>query len=303
MKLGNPSSNTSELIRLNIPRKAIGWAIASTIIISVHDALTKWLTADYGIFQILFIRSVIIMLSSFLKLSAEGNLRHLKTKRMLGHGIRILLYLVGFSAFYYSLSLLPLADAVAFWLSTPLIVAVLSGPLLAERTGLGQKIAIAVGFLGVLIMLRPGAEGTNRIGILLAASSAVFYALWYIQTRYLTSTETADTLAFYGVTGFTLASGFFVFFEWITPSFPDAVLLLVIGVLGFGWHYTVAQAYRFAPAHVVSPFDYTIIVWAMILGFFIWGDIPEISTVTGSIFVIASGIYIYHGQSRKIQDE
>ena len=99
--------------------------------------------------------------------------------------------------------------------------------------------------------------------------------------------------------GTSVTSGIFVLFEWTTPSFPDVILLLAIGILGFGWQYGVAQAYRFAPACVVAPFDYTTLIWAVALGFFIWGDIPNFCTVTGSIFVIGSGIYIYHGQSQE----
>jgi drug/metabolite transporter (DMT)-like permease len=189
---------------------------------------------------------------------------------------------------------LQLDQAVAIVFSTPFFVAALSGPILGEWVRWRRWTAICVGFVGVLLVTRPGAGGIHPAA-LLSLSSAVCYAIYSISTRILARTDSNETTLFYsnlvGAAAMTPA----VWFVWETPTEPLIITLMVAaGALGSFGHYLLIAGHRLAPAALLSPFIYTELLWVIILGFLVFGDVPNRWTIAGASIVIASGLYILH---------
>ena len=215
------------------------------------------------------------------------------TRPLLQVGRSVLLLgstLCNFAALRY----LQLDEAIALVFSTPFFVAALSGPLLGERVRWRRWTAIAVGFVGVLVVARPG-PGSFQPAALLSLSAALFYALYSITTRILARTDSNETTLFYSNIVGALALLPVVPFVWTTPSEPLVIALMVAtGAMGSFGHYLLIAAHRLAPAAVLSPFIYTEIVLVIALGFLVFGDVPNRWTLTGAAIVVASGLYILH---------
>ncbi len=186
---------------------------------------------------------------------------------------------------------LPLAEAVAITLTAPLFVTALSGPLLGEAVGVRRWAAVTIGLLGALIMVRPGTEAF-RPEALLVMTSALMYALAMLLTRRLVRTETDVALVSYTTLITGLASLPFAVLAWQAPSGGDLGLFAVVGIGGASGHYLLVLAYRFAPAAVVAPFDYTKLIWASVLGWMVWLESPEPAVWIGAAIVAAAGAYI-----------
>jgi drug/metabolite transporter (DMT)-like permease len=215
------------------------------------------------------------------------------TRPLLQVGRSVLLLgstLCNFAALRY----LQLDEAIALVFSTPFFVAALSGPLLGERVRWRRWTAIAVGFVGVLVVARPG-PGSFQPAALLSLSAALFYALYSITTRILARTDSNETTLFYSNIVGALALLPVVPFVWTAPSEPLVIALMVAtGAMGSFGHYLLIAAHRLAPAAVLSPFIYTEIVLVIALGFLVFGDVPNRYTLTGAAIVVASGLYILH---------
>src|SRR4029077_11396136 len=206
---------------------------------------------------------------------------------------------------FAALRYLQLDEAIALVFSTPFFVAALSGPMLGEWVRWRRWTAIAVGFVGVLVVLRPG-PGTFQPAALLSLSAAICYALYSIITRILARTDSNATTLFYSNIVGALALVPVVPFVWTTPSDPLVIALMVAsGAMGSGGHYLLIAAHRLAPAAVLSAFIYTEIVLVTATGFLVFGDVPNRSTLTGAAIVVASGLYILHRERavRRTKDQ
>jgi drug/metabolite transporter (DMT)-like permease len=171
-------------------------------------------------------------------------------------------------------------------------------PLLGEQVGVRRWSAVVVGFMGVLLMTRPGAEALAP-GALLALSGAVFYALAMISIRKLSRTEHPTAIVFYFTLFATLAAAASLpFGQWVTPkSLTDLGLLITIGLIGGFAQFAMTHAFRLAPIAIVAPFDYLAVVFAMVLGYAVWGDLPDAWILGGAAVVILSGLYILHRET------
>jgi drug/metabolite transporter (DMT)-like permease len=195
---------------------------------------------------------------------------------------------------FAALRYLQLDEALALTFSTPFFVAALSGPILGEWVRWRRWTAIAVGFVGVLVVTRPGA-GSFHPAALLSLTAAIFYALYSITTRILARTDSNETTLFYSNIVGAVALVPALPFVWTTPSDPLVIALMVgTGAVGSFGHYLLIAAHRLAPAAVLSPFIYTEIVLVIALGFLVFGDLPNRWTLTGAAIVIGSGLYILH---------
>jgi drug/metabolite transporter (DMT)-like permease len=189
---------------------------------------------------------------------------------------------------------LQLDQALAIIFSTPFLVAVLAGPTLGEWVSGRRWAAIVVGFLGVLVVTRPG-FGAIHPAALLSLISAVCYAIYAITTRLLARTDSSETTLFYSNLVGAMAMLPILPFVWTTPESALIVLLMIVmGALGGGGHYMLIIAHRLAPASVLSPFIYSQLVWAVTLGYVVFGDVPNVWTVAGAAIVVASGLYLLH---------
>ncbi|HJO05677.1 MAG TPA: DMT family transporter, partial [Acidobacteriota bacterium] len=221
-----------------------------------------------------------------------------RTRRPRGQLIRCLLTLVTWVSFYFAIARMPLGELAAILFSAPLMITALSGPLLGERVGLHRWTALLVGFLGVLLIVRPTGNAAGDWAGIAALVSSLFYALMMIQTRRLTSTESSAAMLVYSAVFMALVSMVTWPFQWQTPGGFDALLLLALGLLGGVSQYAMIQAYRLAPAYVVAPFDYTHLLWAMALGYVIWAEVPDAAMLLGAMVIVCSGLYVLAREAR-----
>lgn len=282
---------------IHAPLKGIACAALAMSLFPVQDAIVKWLSADYSIFQLLFLRSLFVFIPVAVLVARSGGPRVLRAKRPTLLILRASLGFGAWSVYFIAISQIPLADAMALVFSAPLMITALSVPLLGEIVGLRRWAAIAVGFIGVVVMVDPGA-GVIRGVALLPLVSASCYSLSMILTRVLTKSESSVTMLFYSAATIMALSGLFQPFVWVTPSWPDLGLMVLTGLITGCAQYLGLQAYRYAAPAVVSPFDYTSLIWAVVLGYLVFGDVPRSSVIFGAAIVIASGLYILYRERR-----
>ena len=208
--------------------------------------------------------------------------------------IRSLLLILCTLAFFTAIRYMPLADAVAISFISPLLVTALSVPLLGEVVGRRRWTAVAVGFVGAMIIVRPGL-GVMHWAVWLLLLMALGYALYQITTRMLSSTDDPITTLFYsGLVG-TAAMTLVVPFFWRTPAMPEHWLMLAsLGLMGAVGHYALIKSFVFAPVAVLAPLSYTALLWNTWFGYMVFGDLPDRWTVGGAGILIATGIYIIY---------
>lgn len=278
----------------------VGRGIASMLlavaVFSTMDAVIKWLAPDYPVMEIVFFRSLFAFVP-LLPAIARGGRAAIRTARPGGQAGRALAGLGATICFFYAYRFLPLADVLGIAFAAPLFVTALSVPLLRERVGIRRWSAVSVGFVGVLIMVRPDA-GVADPATLLTLLGTALYSLALIFVRNLGKTESTISIVFYATCTATLASTLALPFGWVTPNAQDLALLILIGILGGIGQLAITRAFRLAPAAVVAPFDYTALPYAAALGYFIWGDVPEPIFLLGAVIVIFSGLYILRRETR-----
>jgi drug/metabolite transporter (DMT)-like permease len=229
----------------------------------------------------------------------DGGLKALRTRRPQAHLIRYLLVLTLSFSFFWALSQMKLVDAIAITFAAPIFISALSVLILKEPVGLHRWVAIGVGFCGVLIMLRPG-MGVFQWAALVVIGSVLAYALLMITTRAFKSTESTASLILYPQLGMSLTGIFYAPLFWVTPNLGDLGLFALAGLFGSVGVMCLTHAFRLAPVAVVSPFEYSALIWATLLGFLLWNELPDIYTLAGAGFVISSGLYIIYRETIKI---
>jgi drug/metabolite transporter (DMT)-like permease len=273
------------------PVAGIGWMLAGIGIFSFNDALGKWLLTDYSVGELLLIRSAaaLIFLVPFLR--NTGTAAFIDAPQPALQVVRIVLSALEVAMFFWAVSYLPLADAVTFYLAGPIYVTALSVLLLGEKVGRRRWIAVTVGFIGVVVALRPSAASFT-LPALIALAGSIFFAVLMVTTRMLR--RTSDMVLISGQVGATLLFGIaFAPFGWVTPSWRDFLLLSLFGVLSIIALACVNRSLMRAPASTVVPYQYTMIVWAIVLGYVVFGDVPDLLTLAGAAIIIAAGLYIF----------
>src|SRR5262249_19175324 len=278
-----------------VPR-GIASMLLAVAIFSCMDALIKWLSATYPTIEIVFFRSSFAFLPLLPAVLSSGR-GALRTRRPLAQVGRAALGLVSMFAFFYCFRVMPLADVFGIAFSAPIFVTALSVPMLSEKVGIRRWSAVVVGFIGVLIMLRPDA-GVLASASWIALFATLLYALGQIFVRDLTKTETTTCIVFYGTLTTTIVSAGAMPFVWVTPSPTDGVLLSLVGILGGLAQLAFTRAFRLAPAAVVSPFDYTGLLYASVIGYYVWSDVPTVTFLAGAAIVMASGLYILYRETK-----
>ena len=261
--------------------------------------MAKYLGTQMPVLQVVGVRYASAFLIALLfsnPINRPGLLRTGRPVLQLGRSVLLLGSTVfNFMAFRY----LQLDEALAILFSTPFLVAILAGPMLGEWVGWRRWTAIMVGFVGVLVVVRPGMGGLQWAA-LLSLGSAFCYAGYSITTRMLSRTDSSETTLFYAnLFGFVVMVPVLPFVWTPPPSWLDVVLMLAVGVFGAGGHFLLILAHRRAPASVLSPFIYTQIVWATTFGYLVFGNVPNHWTVAGAGIVIASGLYLLN-RERKV---
>ncbi|MEM7564214.1 MAG: DMT family transporter [Pseudomonadota bacterium] len=265
---------------------------------SVMDATLKWLTEGYSIAQVVMLRSWFGLPLLCLFALYGNRLTALKTSNPGIHFVRYLLVLILSFSFFWALSQMKLVDAIAITFAAPIFITALSVPLLKESVGLKRWLAIAVGFSGVLIMLRPG-SGVFQWASIIVLGSVLVYSLLMITTRAYKSSESTASLMLYPQLGMTITGFVLLPFFWKTPDLADLGLFALAGTFGSIGVMCVTHAFRLGAAAVISPFEYSALIWASLLGYLLWDELPDSFTLVGAAVVIASGLYIVYRETLK----
>jgi drug/metabolite transporter (DMT)-like permease len=274
-------------------KRAAAFMVLGVASFALMDALGKSVVSGYPVFQMLAIRSTVALVLLAALLAAGGRLGTLRTRQPGGHALRALCGLVAFVSFYAALRHLPLADAVAIAFGSPFLMTALARVWLKERVGPQRWLAIAVGFLGMLVVVRPG--GANfRPASLLILVAALAYGMMMLLARWMTRPErpheSSSSFVFYMLAG-QLAIGWLVApHTWRTPDAWAMAQMAAMGVFAILGNYGLAEAFRTAPVATVAPLEYTGVIWAVVLGALVFGDIPPASFWAGTVVIIAAGL-------------
>lgn len=267
--------------------------VIGMVTLASTDAVSKYLTMTFAVVQILWIRFFIFAgVGVLIALKVHG-VAGLRTQRPIAQMFRASMLLSANLLAVYTLSLMPLADAHAILAIAPLLVTAASVPLLGELIGLRRWIAVAAGFLGVLIILRPGLGVFDPVA-LFPLAVAILFAGYNILTKIISRDDANEMTLFYtGLVGLISLSVIGPFF-WIPPSLSEWGWLILAGIGGSFAHIFIITALHLAPASKLQPFNYVMLVWATILGFLIFNDIPDIFTVVGASVIVVSGLYAWN---------
>lgn len=286
----------SQIDRPQNIRLGIGLMMIGLALFTVGEVIVKTLIRDYDITQVVWARYIFHALVTFAVFSRINVFRQARTTRPGLHITRSALMLVATTLFFFSLRYLQLADAVAINFVAPLLVTALSIPILKEKVGIRRWAAIFVGFGGVLIIIRPG-MGVMHWAAILPLCTAVCYAFYQILTRIAARTDDTQTSLFWTSAFGVVVTSIAVPFFWIPPSLTEWVMMIALGtVYGLG-HYLLIRGLEIAPASKLSPFLYTQIIWATLLGFAFFDHLPDLPTLIGVAIVIGSGLYIWRRKS------
>jgi S-adenosylmethionine uptake transporter len=256
---------------------------------SVNDALGKWLVADYGVGQLMMLRA--IGAGAVLAPMAVALRADLADRRQAPlQGLRILIAAVDTFAFYYATRFMPLADVMTFYMATPLIVTALSAPLLGEKVERFRWIAVLIGFVGVVIALRPTPQMFTWAAPL-ALFGATMFALSQTITRQLRGVHWLP-LVLWQFVGSGLIGAATVPFAWTTPTMFDLCLMFLVGAVSMGCFICITRALALARAAVLAPLQYSAILWAAIMGWIVWRDAPTLPIIVGNAIIIGSGLYV-----------
>ena len=279
--------------RADRPFKGIALILASTVFLGASDVTAKYLSATLPSIEIAWIRFLVFALIMSPAMLPGSPLFALQTNRTGLHLLRGAA-LLGSSLFFISgLRFLPIAEASATGFVSPLFVTALSIIFLGEKVGLRRWIATAVGLVGVIIILRPG-SGAFHPAAFFPLVSALAWAGTLIMTRMMSGTERAiTTMTYSSIVGLFLLSAL-VPSVWVTPSWQDIALGVFIGVASTAGQWIVVLAFRYADASVLAPFSYTQLLWVSILGFLVFGEVPDLWTIVGAAFIVSSGLYTAH---------
>src|SRR3954465_8261573 len=279
--------------RVDHPFKGIALVLLSTIFLGCSDVTAKYLSSSLPSIEITWIRFVTFALM-FTPVMLPGSPLHAMRTERLGLQLMRGAALLGSSLFFITgLRFLPIAEASATGFVSPLFVTALSIVFLSEKVGMRRWIATAIGLTGVLIILRPGSSAFHAAAFF-PIVSAFCWAAALILTRMMSGREAVlTTMAYSALTGVAILS-LMVPFVWVTPNWTAIGLGIVIGVASTVGQWIIVLAYRYGDASVLAPFSYTQLLWVSILGFFLFGEVPDVWTVTGAAFIVASGLYIAH---------
>jgi drug/metabolite transporter (DMT)-like permease len=269
--------------------------IAAVALLTVMNVLVKLIGPDYHPTQVSFIRNVVAALVLLPLLLRSGGPAILKTRRPGTHFIRGLLGVAGNILYFFAFQNLAVGDVIVISQAVPLFVTVMAIVFLGETVGLRRWLAVTAGFIGVLIAVNP--TGTVEAATLLAVVATGLWASTILLVRSLAATESPYTIAFYFMVLGALITGAVQPWYWQTPPLELLWLFIGVGVAGAGGQLLMGNALKLAEASIVSPFNYTAIVWAIAFDAVLWGVLPTWTTLVGATIITAAGIYIFRREA------
>ena len=272
--------------------------VIGLFLFGVMEVLIKWQVADYPVHQLVFFRASFGLIPCLVLIWQAGGMSSLKTTRPLEHLLRSAVGLSAMWLVFSAYETMNLADVGAILFAAPLFLTALAGPVLGEAVGARRWTAVMIGFVGVLLIVKPGTTALQpaALGVLAAA---FLFAVAMTLMRRLGSTESAATITFYLSVFIVLVSLVLIaMFGWVTPTPADFLALAMIGLIGGTAQLFLTQALRLGEAAVISPLRYSSIIWSVLFGYLFWGVLPDMMVVGGLAIVISSGLYILHRETR-----
>jgi drug/metabolite transporter (DMT)-like permease len=286
--MSHPASLSAQKVRSGA-LVGIGLMLLGTFLFSMNDVMGKWLVATYSVGQILLLRSI-AALALLLPLMRQQNIPLQIPPQPGLHAFRILLSTLEVACFYWAVTYLPLADVMTYYLAGPIYVAAFAVLWLGEKIDMPRILAIGVGFVGVLIALRPS-PATISWPAFIALSGSMFYSLLMITTRKLRDADDG-TLVLGQILGGLIFGMIVTPFAWVTPNWLDLAGLFLLGIVSMAGHACVNRSLKVAPASVVAPYQYTLIIWAIVLGYLAFGDVVEFWTLVGAAVICSAGLVL-----------
>jgi drug/metabolite transporter (DMT)-like permease len=274
----------------------IGLMLFAVLMFSANDVLGKWLVATYSVGQVLLFRSAAAWIVLSPLVARAGPKIIVNAPRPWLQFLRVLLSTGEVACFYLAVTVLPLADTMTYYLATPIYVTLLAALILKERVGWRRWSAVLVGFVGVLIALQPSSASFGWPA-LVALLGSVLFAFLMIVTRTLRGTPDLTMVAWQFACSLIVGLAWAPF-QWVPFNGYDMFLIGLVGVVGMLAMVCVNRSLKLAPASVVVPYQYTMIVWAVVFGYLVFGDVPSWAVVTGATIIIAAGLYIFFREQR-----
>lgn len=290
--------------------KAVTFLVAGLFIFSFQDVIVKLLSGTFPVHQLVVIRGLIATPLIFLYVHYDSGFQTLSVKRPLAHFLRSFCMFVSYISFYLALAAIPLTMAVALYFTAPLIITALSIPMLGEHVGWRRWLGVLFGFCGVIVILRPGGDAL-QMAALLPILAAASYGFAQMLGRRLGATDSASVMSFYSQIAFVYLGGAmalgvglwpiegaadgavgFLVRSWTMPSVLELAMIATTGFIAAIGFVLLTQAYRVGEANKVAPFEYTVMIWAMLLSFVFFGTLPDVYTLIGAAMIAASGIYV-----------
>jgi S-adenosylmethionine uptake transporter len=301
---------TTLAITTNKDLQGIGLVTIGIVLFSVQDVIIKQISGAYPVQELVFLRSIIALVLLLALLTWRQGLGTLRTQHWGRHFVRGLAMCASYVTYYLAIAALPLAEAVALYFVSPVLVTVLSVIVLKEKVTSRRIWAVVMGFGGTLVILRPGL-GVFEGAAIFSLLAALFYAISVVLTRRMSETESGMAMAVYatavylvttGLFGLLWPDGFattsthpsiqFVARPWLLPTATDMWLIVATGFIAAIGFYCLAQAYLVAQATMVAPFEYSMLILGILWGFLFWREVPDSFTIVGAVLIIASGLII-----------
>jgi len=294
--MASPKSLSGNLREQNIPL-GIGLMLGGIVLFSMNDALAKWLSASYPATEMLLLRSILAVALLAPVVHRLGWRKLVEVERPWLHVLRATIGAVETAMFYWAVRKLPLADAMTYYLAGPIYVTVMAALFLHERVGWRRWAAVLVGFFGVVIALGPSASSFG-LSALIAFAGSIIYSVFLVMTRALR--QTPDTV----LTAWQIAGGLVVgvvaapFLWQPVAHWYDAGLMAALGAAALLAIIAITRSLAVAPASVVIPYQYTMIVWGSIFGYFFFGNVPSLQVVAGAVIIIGAGLFIFFREQK-----
>jgi drug/metabolite transporter (DMT)-like permease len=281
--------------------RAIAAMIAACAMFAAMDALLKLLAGHYPPFQVTALRGLtaLPLVGAYLLWRREWALVFARRLRWPLHALRALLTVLLLALFTFGLKTLGLAEAYTLSFVAPMVITMLSVPLLKETVPARHGWAIVLGLVGVVVALRPDQSAFLSLGALAVLAAAVCYALANVVGRIISRTEPSATLLFWTTVGLALGGLAFGAGQWVPVSAAHAPLLLGLAVSGFLGQLAITEAFRHGQASAVAPFEYTALAWAVALDWVVWRAVPDAYTLAGGAIIVASGVYLIRREAPK----
>jgi len=279
--------------------QGIAWALLATGLFATVAAMAKIAVVDYHVLQILFFRQIIVFLSA-LPVIAASFPGSLKTAYLKLHALRLTGAFVALSCGIWAVAVLPLTTAITLGFAQVFFVAILAAWVLSEAVSPQRLLAVIIGFIGVVVVMRPGVVGIINVHALIPIAGAIGAACAIVSVRKLSQTESTATLLIYQAVFVGVLAAVPLYWLWVPPDIKGLLLLLTMGVLASIGQWVGVKALRLGEASVVGNIEYVKLVYAAILGFLIFKEIPDQYTIIGALIILISSAYLgYHERAKK----